>query len=475
MRTIDHRILIPATPEHVWEVVSDISRNPDWQVECSDVIFLTSKRSGPGLRWRFNGGGHREFVYEVSAWYQGFGYEYYFVDGPHFRDARGRIRLQEVPEGTIVQWTFSYETGGVLGGVRTSLGLHNSIDHTMQDSLRRLWQMLKGDRRTIDEGPSKALMKDAPDVEARTAYQPRHTFKEGTPKPDTETPRARRPGSTAPRSMPVESTPATPHAPPLPAPEPPVMHEDTRPNRAATPDGFVADEGAFVPADFPAEPTFLSDLEEMARFEPPPTSAATQPHTIRITQETSFPAAPAQSTSVANKPDEPASHVVASPQSPAPSAEAPVAELAPPPVGVTTPDAPIAEPPVSSEDTPARPMPAIRRPEPADKAASQTQSSPQEPVHSATPERRSEALASIGDTRSIWEIFNVPRPSEPGETAVVTKPSEPAAEAETTTPVPSAARPVLDSSPAVHYGLAAGTRGLRQSMRRRIVRLRRLG
>ena len=62
MTTIDHRILIPAAPDVVWDYISDISRNPEWQVDCREVIFLTSRREGPGLRWRYATPGGSECV-----------------------------------------------------------------------------------------------------------------------------------------------------------------------------------------------------------------------------------------------------------------------------------------------------------------------------------------------------------------------------------------------------------------------------
>src|SRR5215213_728479 len=174
MTTIDHRILIPAAPDVVWNYVSDITHNPDWQVDCTDVIFLTSRREGPGLRWRYAAPGGHEMVIAITAWYNGLGYEYYFVDGTPFRENKGRIRLQEIPEGTIVQWTFTYELGGLLGGMRNSLGMRRQIDQTISDSLKTLWQKIKqstGASRVLEP---KSLMRDAPDVEARSAYQPRH-------------------------------------------------------------------------------------------------------------------------------------------------------------------------------------------------------------------------------------------------------------------------------------------------------------
>ncbi|MBL8134338.1 MAG: SRPBCC family protein [Anaerolineae bacterium] len=425
MRTIDHRILIPAPPDHIWAVVSDISRNPDWQIDCKEVIFLTSKRSGPGLRWRYSGDDRREFVYEVSAWYAGFGYEYYFVDGPTFRDARGRIRLQEVPEGTIVQWTFSYETGSVLGGMRISLGLHNSIDRLMQDSLRRLWQMLKADRTESIEHPSKSLMRDAPDVTARSAYQPRHVPHEG----EANSRKSRTEAHSQPNVRPTPRQDA-----PL---EPVVMHEDTRPNQPHIQSAMKEpDEVTLIPADVTGEPEFLGDLEEMVRYEPPLSAAETQPRSTRIAVDP-----------VSNLKEQ------------IPLVEPALAEV---PISIQ----PIygEEVPVAIDDTPARPIAAVTTTASTDLSSAPAETQPTPIQAEPSPLARTEQLATIGDTRSIWEIFNVPRPSETGEVEAVA-----GAVFEPRSPLPS-----LEDTPSKPIALSAGVRGLRQTIRRRIVRLRRL-
>ncbi len=188
MTTIDHRILIPAAPDVVWDFISDITRNPQWQVDCFEVIFLTSKREGPGLRWRYSTPNGAEYVIAVTAWYNGLGYEYYFVDGVPFRENKGRIRLQEIPEGTIVQWTFTYELGGILGGVRSALGLKRQINRTIADSLKALWQEMKQSAAGRSH-EAKSLMRDAPDVATRSTYQPRHPSAVAQSQEPTETQR----------------------------------------------------------------------------------------------------------------------------------------------------------------------------------------------------------------------------------------------------------------------------------------------
>ncbi len=173
MTTIDHRILIPANPQVVWDYISNLSRNPKWQVDCRSVTFLTQKHDGPGTRWRSTTESGREHVLEVTAWYNGLGYEYVYIDGPSYDENIGRVRLQEIPEGTIVQWTFTYELPGLLGGLRNSIGTRRQIDKSIADSLRKLYLQIKavGGGTLIQP---KSLIRDAPDVEARSQYQPRH-------------------------------------------------------------------------------------------------------------------------------------------------------------------------------------------------------------------------------------------------------------------------------------------------------------
>lgn len=175
MKTIDHRILIPGPPDTVWRIVSNIENNPHWQVDCARVHYLTSTRQGPGTRWRSTSRSGREYVIQVTAWYEGYGYEYVIVDGASYVQNRGRIRLQEIPEGTIVEWTFSYELGGVLSGVRNALSVRRRIDRSIAEDLRTLYTYLRNTRaEDATTHQAKSLMRDAPDAEQRSAYRPRH-------------------------------------------------------------------------------------------------------------------------------------------------------------------------------------------------------------------------------------------------------------------------------------------------------------
>ncbi|MBL8154242.1 MAG: SRPBCC family protein [Anaerolineae bacterium] len=239
MTTIDHRILIPKSAASIWDFISDVTNNPSWQVDCKSLSILTpAHRSGQGLRWRYSSGSGREYVLEVTAWYDGIGYEYIFVDGLPFKEGKGRIRLQEIPEGTIVQWTLTYEVGGVLGGMRDAVGMRRQLESVLVDSLRSLWKaMQKSAGGELRE--SKSLMRDAPGIQERSQYRPRHPGKDDQL-------------AEAPRS-----------SSPLPIAEPPVSEEDTRPRIpiAVTEASDPSSDDILISPDTALEPSELETAQ----------------------------------------------------------------------------------------------------------------------------------------------------------------------------------------------------------------------
>jgi hypothetical protein len=225
MNILDHRILVPKSSQVVWEHLSDLSKNGTWQVNYDNISFLTTQHSGVGVRWRYSTTNGREYVAETTAWYDGLGYEYTLIDGVPFRENKGRIRLQEIPEGTIVQWTFSYDPGGLLGGVRNALSFKRQLESVMIDSLKTLWRVVN---QANDEGSRevKSILRAGLDYEARAQYKPRH-----------------------PSAKPQESPTQPVNAPVI--VEPPISDEDTRPRAPVVVD--VPDEAA-------AEPAFLVEI-----------------------------------------------------------------------------------------------------------------------------------------------------------------------------------------------------------------------
>jgi uncharacterized membrane protein len=226
-QVIDHAIQIPVSTANMWALVSNPENNPRWQTDCQSISFLNSIRRGIGMRWRFRGSGNKEQVAEVTAWYEGLGFEYTLVDGTSYTSNKGRIRLQEVPEGTIVQWTFSYELGGVFAGLRNSLGTKRSLDNQIVESLRNLFRVAKEMYREADLKDAKSLMRDAPNVQERSSYKPRYpsVLEEGKPRPASATPSRELPKVVLP---PTSSPDAVFQRPSI--EEPPIAAEDTKPN-----------------------------------------------------------------------------------------------------------------------------------------------------------------------------------------------------------------------------------------------------
>jgi uncharacterized membrane protein len=252
---IDHAISIPVPPAAVWKLLSNLEAISRWQTDCKKVVFLTTGRRGAGTRIRCSGAGDKAYVLEVTTWYEGLGYEYRLVDGVSYSDNKGRLRLQEIAEGTVVQWTFSYEMGGVLGGLRNSMGLKRTVENQMIESLRQLYRVTREASEDVDVEKVKSLMRDGPSVEQRAQYQPRHPSR-------YEENRQRE------RTASVMRPPTSPRRPIIEEPLP--KEDDTRPNPIVMPTGRE-----------PAPTPTLEELLKPVRREPPSivndTPAATLP------------------------------------------------------------------------------------------------------------------------------------------------------------------------------------------------------
>ncbi|MEL6306871.1 MAG: SRPBCC family protein, partial [Chloroflexota bacterium] len=232
---IDHAIAIPTRPHYVWDVIRDIPQNPTWQPNSQRVQFLTSVKQGRGTRWRNTTPDNREQVFEITAWYEGLGYEYRIVDGSPYPKNRGRIRLQEAPEGTVVQWTFSYEVDGFFGSIRNSIGMRGNADKQVVEGLRQLYGYIKDARNdeAYDPEASKAFLREAPNVVERSEYKPRYPSKIS----DQEIERADVAATQEQDALFRPPTPAI-QTQTTPTPiihEPPVEEGDTRPNPAVSP------------------------------------------------------------------------------------------------------------------------------------------------------------------------------------------------------------------------------------------------
>jgi hypothetical protein len=443
MTTIDHRILIPVPQPVVWDYIRKLTNNPRWQIDSRNLSVLTSKAEGVGTRWRETHASGRDFVAEITAWYDGLGYQYLYVERPPFKRAVGTLRLQEIAEGTIVQWTLEYELSGVLSGMRNALGTSRQIDAAIQGSLKKLYLQLKTDRaRTLEPGiETKALIRDAPDAESRAQYKARH-----------------------PSSVQMSETPPNP---PVSSGgpvifEPALNQEDTRPTRATA---AITDEqiAAYTASAEPGkleEPDFIASL--------PPSTDDTSP-----LRDVMGNAQPIDTDAVRRE-------LVGNIASSSALEGSNAADPAPPTRSRAEVEA--------AEQTPARQTAEIQR-------LGQDASSESGAAGFAIPEPTPSDSQRLMDTSnmSIWEVFGVPRPSETGEhqKVVVEAPEEQvekspqikvaktttkkkASSSEASMPPPTATKTATAAETIPQFDSdSIAPRGLRQQMRAQRVRLRR--
>ncbi len=255
MDIIDQAILIPASPGFIWRFVGDLSKNVDWQEDLTHISFLTTQHEGKGTRWRYSTAKGHDVIAEIVAWYDTLGYEYKVVDGAKFGSNQGYIRLQEIAEGTRVRWTFHYEPRGVFGGLRNSMGRKRSIASGIEESLRNLYKLIQEETGGISTHQAKATLKEAPDVEERSSYQPRHpsAFVDSALKDIYD-----RSESSAKQPISYQLDHET-------APAPPLADEDTKPNPVAQAAMPPQDEAESTAAPFAPEPA----VKESAREEKP--------------------------------------------------------------------------------------------------------------------------------------------------------------------------------------------------------------
>ena len=423
MNILDHRILIPKSPQIVWEHLSDLSKNQTWQVNLTNVSFLTSKHEGTGVRWRYTTNDGHDYVAEITVWYDGLGYEYTLVDGVSFKQNKGRIRLQEIAEGTIVQWTFSYDTGGFLGGMRNALTLKRQTEGVMVDSLKMLWRVLNKSNDERDR-EAKSILRAGLDYEARAQYKPRH------PSVNPET---------------IVATPINAAA----IVEPPISEDDTRPRAPVKipdmPD--VAQTGVETET---AEPAFLVSLSSETSIETAPSSEM-----VEIVAVESNPPSAAAATSehpavVLQTPSSAASEIQLSEDM-----QGSVDFINPP---GTLPEQPVIVAIAADGDlSQSKQSDAIVTATPEAVAPNTSNDSNEisdKPV--VLPERPPVDMAEV----SIFDVFGLPKPSETQEMRPVTLPTSPV-----TATVQSVA--VVNT--------AASRAGLRVSLRRKHVRVRRPG
>lgn len=436
MTLIDHRILIVAPPQAIWELVGNLSAMPKWHVNCAQASVLNTRQSGPGTRCRLTITNGPDIVIEIVSWVENFGYEYRVVDGP-YRTSLGRIRLRVLPQGTAVHWTFEYELGGLAAGLRNALFTRQRLSDEIEQSLKRLKKVVEAAGVSMsDELAERVAMRPAPTAEERAALAENVIRTQPSLKAVTA-PQEPPPGPAAPivideGDLPPLPIPAAPTVidegdlPPLPVlEEPPLADEDTRPTRTVAAPEFVA------PAEIPPTPP----AEIPAEAEP------VAPVTL-VDETPSAPDTKAPATTPDMMPTEPAVEAVVPPSS---SVKAP--------------------PETTAETLPEMPVVGPQEPEPPPAA-------PETPTAPGAENRPS--LLFGGEIKplgpSIWDVFGIKPPSQ-AETEASTELVGKEVAGATTPPTESATqegRPDrLRSRP------ATTPEGLRRTLNRR--RLARIG
>jgi hypothetical protein len=326
-------------------------------------------------------------------------------------------------------------------------------------------------------------MRDAPDVEARSNYQPRHPSPTGSAV--TSSGRGE-PAATSVPEPPVREDDGQPISvvASLPAQgasgiaEPPIAEDDTRPRAALAPVDAEA-----IPPDLEGEPEFLEELVDLSRFEPPRDPTDTQPKRAPAAEELAVPE------EAAEPPAEPVELKAAATE---PDATEPLAFT--PPEFLPDYLTPAIEPP---HDTPVQADEAPDAGEPdfplrqalADRSVeSEAEATPEgsdqpivselfvQPENATVPvtesdqatieniaQPASEEKAGEADSASIWDVFGVPRPSETEQTETMSvAPEAPDVEAVAVERIP------------LPNGNGAGRAGLRITLRRKLARVRRL-
>jgi hypothetical protein len=125
-------------------VLADSAQLPGWRIDCAEVHMLTARQFGVGTQRECFPPRGKPYVEEVTAWYEGLGYEYVQVGNRSFSEWLARMRLQAVPDGTIVQWTISYAPAGLMSRVSNEISGKARVEEDCANSLRQLRRLIMG-------------------------------------------------------------------------------------------------------------------------------------------------------------------------------------------------------------------------------------------------------------------------------------------------------------------------------------------
>ncbi|HVO43517.1 MAG TPA: SRPBCC family protein [Aggregatilineales bacterium] len=273
MALIDQRILIEAPAEAIWRYLVEPALVSKWNRHYKQISVLSTRPTGIGTRRRCVDESGRSCVEETTAWLENIGFETIAIDSP-YRDYRARVRLQAIPEGVIVNWTVEYRLKGWFGALRSQLGHRAKLERTLALSLAELRQLVLDSGARIDpEKQARFAMRSAPDASLRPTRVPVQVVDEIPDLPAAPQP-VEVPLPKTPSRVPIASAILEPAA--VPTASVVVMHEEP----ALIPEPAFVDSVADTK---PRKPTSLHaaiELTQPGKSAPVPTLPEVDPHQL---------------------------------------------------------------------------------------------------------------------------------------------------------------------------------------------------
>ena len=150
---VEESILVEASADRVWEIVSDPAGYPRWMKGITRWDVEGSKRKGLGARYTMRmeiGSAQVGSLIEIVEWDSPNDMAWTSVTG---LDQRGRWRLRERQgEGTTVTLRLSYQAPGGLLGVISDRVSSPMIRGNLRETLKKLKREVEGGQIHMDEG-----------------------------------------------------------------------------------------------------------------------------------------------------------------------------------------------------------------------------------------------------------------------------------------------------------------------------------
>ena len=154
MPHIEHSTMISATPQRVWEMVSDPSLAPNWMPDLDKRELLASGPLAEGERWRDHGRLRKKTFqteYVVTMWEPPVRFAYQQVSG---REAGylwdERVELEQQADGTLVTLHLEYMMpGGLLARLYDRFVFRKDYHGTLENRLNALAECFEAPQEAV--------------------------------------------------------------------------------------------------------------------------------------------------------------------------------------------------------------------------------------------------------------------------------------------------------------------------------------